>query len=117
MTQNQMIVIGVCLTAAVLFGPWVARVSLRKDTIYGGFPSKFFNLLGAMFFVTILPGVIAGFIVGNGFAVIIPALITAFVSFLCFLAFAFVEKTPRENALKAQQDRGWTEKDARTSGL
>jgi fatty acid desaturase len=116
-TNQQLIVIGVSLLAAFAFGPWIARVSQRKDKIHGGFPAKFFHLLGAMLFVSLVPGVLTGIILGFGFSVIVPALIIALLAFTCFVLHAAFESQPRKLALSRQVDRGWTEEDARKSGL
>jgi hypothetical protein len=116
-TNQQLIVIGVCLVAAFVFGPWIARVSQRKEAVYGGFASKFFHLLGAMLFVSIVPGVLTGIILGVGFSVIIPAMIIALLAFVSFVLYAVFEAQPRKDALARQTDRGWTEEDARRSGL
>jgi hypothetical protein len=108
----------------------VNQHSLKREPVYGGAPSIIFNFLTGLFFVAILPTVCMSVLVLRPEAVDVagitfnPVLLTiiifALLSIFSSILFAIVEKTPLENALAEQAKReatGWTEEDARTSGL
>lgn len=114
--QTTMLIVG--LAFAAVLGPLTARSSNRREKIYGGIGSQVFNLLACMTFVSILPTVITGLLVGQGILGVIPvALSLALLSYGWLVLFALFEKPARTQALANKQEKGWTEADARTSGL
>lgn len=108
----------------------VHQHSLKREPIYGGTPSKLFNFLTGLFFVAILPTVCMSILVIHpgmvnvaGITwnpVVFIVIVLAVLSLLSSVFFAVIEKAPLEEALaeKAKHDaEGWTEQDAKTSGL
>ena len=121
----------VALIALALYLGWrVNRHSMQREPVYGGWPAVLFNFLSAAFFAAIFPTVcmsvlvlhpdmveIAGIIFNP---IILIVVIFALLSLVSALLFAIVESAPLERAQKEQAKResqGWTEQDAKTSGL
>lgn len=121
----------VALIALALYLGWrVNRHSMQREPVYGGWPAVLFNFLSAAFFAAIFPTVcmsvlvlhpdmveIAGIIFNP---IILIVVIFALLSLVSALLFAIVERAPLERAQKEQAKResqGWTEQDAKTSGL
>ena len=108
----------------------VNQHSLKREPVYGGTPSIIFNFLSGLFFVAIMPTVcmsvliihpsmanIAGVTVHP---IVLTVIIFGLLSLFSSILFAIVEKTPLKNALADKAKRkseGWTEEDAKTSGL
>lgn len=101
----------------LILGPLTARSSQRRQPIYGGPVAQLLHGLGAVLMIAVIPMVLVNLILGNGF---LPSVVLGFstlgTGFLVLLVFAAVEK-PALNAHTTAQDHGWTEEDARTSGL
>ena len=111
-------------------GYQVNQHSLKREPVYGGTPSIIFNFLSGLFFVAILPTVCMSILVlhpsmvdvaGITFNPILLAIIVlSLLSLISAVLFAIVEKTPLKEAMaeKAKHEaKGWTEEDAKTSGL
>ena len=108
----------------------VNQHSQKRSPIYGGPLSVVFNFLSGLFFVAILPSVCMSVLVFHPshvdvagiifIPVILLVIVMAFLSFFASILFAIVEKAPLEQA-NAEKHRheamGWTEEDAKTSGL
>ena len=124
--------IGVIVLVVLVLGLGyiVNQHSLKRAPVYGGVPSIIFNFLTGMFFVAIMPTVCLSVLVihpsmvnvaGITFhPILLIIIIFAFLSIFSSVLFAIVEKTPLEKALAEQAQResaGWTEEDAKTSGL
>lgn len=108
----------VCITFAVILGPFAARSSLRREPIYGGILAQIFHLAGTGAMMGVIPGVITALILGGGFGVAFPvAVFFLATSFGLLLIFALFEHPARSAHLAQAQDQGWTAEDARTSGL
>ena len=119
------------LIALVLYLGWrVSQHSTKREPIYGGAFSAFFNYLSGLFFVAIFPTVCMSVLVlhpemmniaGITFnPIVLMVVIFALLSLLSAILFAIVERAPLEQALNQQTKRkaqGWTEQDAKTSGL
>lgn len=108
----------------------VNQHSMERKPIYGGPASIAFNFLTGLFFVAILPTVCMSVLVlhpgmvnvaGITFnPIVLIVILFAILSLLSAILFAVVEKSPMETAIAEQAKReaqGWTEEDARTSGL
>lgn len=108
----------------------VNQHSMQRAPIHGGPLSVLFNFLSGFFFVAIMPTVCISVlfihpdlvdIAGITFSPIVLAVFGfAILSLVASVMFAVVEKAPLENALAEQARRdaqGWTEEDAKTSGL
>lgn len=111
-------------------GYFVNKHSMQRKPVHGGPASMFFNFLSGLFFVAIMPTVCMSVLVlhpgmvdiaGITFnPVVLTVIIFAILSIVASVLFAIVEKTPLENAITEQARReaeGWTEEDAKTSGL
>lgn len=122
------------LTALIVLGLYlgwrVNRHSIQREPVYGGAFSVFFNYLSGLFFAAIFPTVCMSVLVlhpemvniaGITFnPIVLIVVIFALLSLLSAILFAIVERAPLERALKEQAARapqGWTEQDAKTSGL
>jgi len=111
-------------------GYLVNQHSLKREPVYGGTPSIIFNFLTGLFFVAIMPTVCMSVLVihpglvdvaGITFnPVLLMVIVFALLSIFSSILFAIVEKAPLEQALAEKAKReaeGWTEEDAKTSGL
>ena len=119
------------LIALALYLGWrVNRHSMQCEPVYGGRLAVLFNFLSAAFFAAIFPTVCMSVLVlhpdmveiaGITFSpIILIVVIFALLSLLSALLFAIVESAPLERARKEKAKRGaqgWTEQDAKTSGL
>ena len=118
---------------AILFGTvfglfvgfFVARRSHRQDPIYGGGLAQGLHYLSASI-VSAMPVTVIGVIITThgagsiwlrlGYALLTAMALSALMYTSAFL-FATVERPAREAALQRKTQLGWTEEDARTSGL
>lgn len=111
-------------------GYLVNQHSLKREPVHGGTPSIIFNFLTGLFFVAIMPTVCMSVLVihpglvdvaGITFnPVLLMVIVFALLSIFSSILFAIVEKAPLEQALAEKAKReaeGWTEEDAKTSGL
>ena len=119
------------LAVIVLRLGWVVHQrSVERKPIRGGGISAIFSFLSGLSFVAILPTVLMSVLVLHPEAVELagmiwhPLILTVIALGLGSFAFAFlhalVERGPLERALRAEASRqslGWTEEDARSSGL
>ena len=131
MTPDIKLAVVAALAVLVLWLGWRAHLrSVGSQEIHGGALSRLFNFLSGACFAAILPCVCASVLVLHpdmaviaGFAVspIIVILVGfALLSLVFSILFAVVERGPMERARMqeaAREPRGWTEEDARTSGL
>jgi MFS family permease len=103
---------------AVVFGPLTARSTERREKIYGGTVARVLNLIASVLFVAIVPTVLTGVILGHGFLGLPYALAYFLASFIVLLIYAMIERPAREaNVTERSIVQGWTEQDARSSGL
>ena len=121
----------IALLALVARLAWaVHRRSISQQPIHGGAPAALFNFLSGLCFAAILPAVCASVLVlhpdmlqlaGITLSPIIVILVgLALLSLLFSILFALFERRPLERAQQetALRDaQGWTEQDAKTSGL
>ena len=121
----------VALVALILRLGWlIHRRSLQSEPVHGGGIAAFFNLLSGICFVAIFPSVCASVlflhpemveisgITINPLVLIVVGL--ALASLLSSFLFALVEKAPAERTQRQMVQReslGWTEQDAKSSGL
>lgn len=121
----------IALVAIVLrLGLLVHQRSNRNKPIHGGALSQLLNLMSGMCFVAILPSVCLSVLILHPEALSFAGLTwhpILFIvvslglgSFVFALLHALVERVPQqraEQAAAAVKSRGWTEEDAKTSGL
>ncbi|HLV36099.1 MAG TPA: hypothetical protein VKY59_13325 [Spirillospora sp.] len=99
---------------ALVLGYFTARGSARREKIYGGQAALIFHYIGAATVTGVLPVVLASLILGGGFGLAFPLAVSFMLTgFVALLIFAAIERPARSQHVA----RGWTEHDARTSGL
>jgi hypothetical protein len=106
------------LAFALIGGYFTARSSSKRQPIHGGPAALALHYIAAAGVTGILPVVLASLFLGGGFGLAFPlALSFMGTSLLALLIFAVIEQPAHTQAQQASQERGWTEHDARTSGL
>jgi len=106
-------------TCMLIFGPLTVRSSIRREKVLGGPIAQFFNAIGTIAFVGLVPGVFCSLILGQashiGFPMGVTLLLTSLLAFLVFAVF----ELPARKAIPAQpiEEDAWTAEKARTSGL
>jgi hypothetical protein len=114
--ELQALLIG--LAMAAILGYFTARSSNRREKIYGGTAAQIFHYIGAGLFAATPPTVLLTLILGGEFLqAVLTAVAFLAVSYGCLVAFAVIERPLYEAEQRKKQERGWTEQDARTSGL
>jgi hypothetical protein len=112
--DNAVLALLIGLACALGLGYFTARGSARREKIYGGQLALVFHYLGAAAMTGVLPVVLASLILGQGFGLAFPLGVSFLAtSFVALLLFAVIERPARAR----HQKHGWTEHDARTSGL
>lgn len=132
MESVEFTVIALLVLAAIVLrlGWLVHQRSRHSQPIYGGGASLLFNFLSGLCFVAILPTVCLTVLVLRPQAVVLagftwhPLLLAVLTLASGSLAFALLhalaERAPMKRALRqetARDARGWTEEDAKSSGL
>ncbi len=116
MTAQQIVyVAGVAFS--VIFGYFTARSANRREAVYGGPPAQAAHYVAAAAMTGLPLTVLATAITSGLLAAVSTALVFLAFTWGGLLTFAYFEGPAREAALAAQTDRGWTEEDARSSGL
>ncbi len=128
--EFKMLVLAALVALILRLGWVIHRRSLQREPVHGGGIAAFFNFLSGMCFVAMLPTVCASVlflhpelveisgITVNPLVLIVVGLSLA--SLLSSFLFALVEKAPAEHARREMtqtQSLGWTEQDAKSSGL
>ena len=118
MDEKQVTTILIGLGIALVLGLLTARSSNRREPVYGGPLAHLLHYLGAGLFVAILPTVLtSAFIMRTG--EMIPLLVLGFfgAAYVALLLHAIIERPALLRARAQVEDHGWTEEDARNSGL
>ena len=131
MRMDAKTLVMIALAAQIVWlGVRVHRRSVQRDPIHGGALAALFNLLSGMCFIAILPTVcasvlllhpdmlsVAGVAISPIIAIVVVLAVLSLVFSVLFAVFerAPLERAQNERALRESQ--GWTEQDARTSGL
>jgi hypothetical protein len=112
--DNAQLALLIGLGCGLVFGSFVARSSARREKIYGGTAALLFHYIGAAAVTGILPLVLASLILGGGFGLAFPLAVSFMLTgFAALVIFAAIENPARPKTVST----GWTEHDARTSGL
>lgn len=107
----------ISLVISLFAGGYVALISHRAEKVRGGILAHILHYLGAVGVVGAVPGGIAAIARGAGFlGIVMVAVSFVLISVVSLWLYAMVEH-PARAGLATQEDRGWTEQDARTSGL
>jgi hypothetical protein len=119
MTQNQQIAILIAFIIALIGGYFISRKAAAHEKIYGGTIPTVLNYIVSAAMISIAPSVLCSTLVlHNGFWFSIGMVAVIFVIAVgSSMIFAVFENGARKAALSKKVDRGWTEEDARTSGL
>lgn len=116
MDRSQFVILFTLAFAVIASFPAV-RSSKRKDKIMGGFMAEVFHHIGVAAYLGIVPAALIGsLLVGPGELGIPLAFLCLGLGVVALLFYAAFEK-PARAALPKSDDHGWTEQDARTSGL
>lgn len=131
MSMDAKTLVMIALAALIVWlGLRVHRRSVMRDPIHGGAFATLFNWLSGMCFIAILPTVcasvlllqpdmlsVAGVAISPIIAIVVVLAVLSLVFSVLFAVFerAPLERAQNEKALRESQ--GWTEQDARTSGL
>ena len=114
--DRSLIALIIVVASIAVFSIPVARRSQQRNKVYGGGFAQVFHFIAIAAYVGVVPAFLCGSILagasGFGLPVGFTLLIIAFGS---LLAYAVVERPAR--SVSVQEDRGWTEEDARSSGL
>ncbi len=129
-SQIKMLGLLALIVIVLRLGWLVHQRSVEQKPIRGGIFSALFSFMSGLCFVSILPTILMSILVLHPEAVILagmtwhPLILTVVTLGLGSFAFVFLhalfERGPLERALQANASRktlGWTEEDARTSGL
>lgn len=129
-SQIKLVGLLVLVVIALRLGWLVHQRSIARKPIRGGGMSELFSFLSGLCFVAILPTILMSILVLHPEAVQLagmtwhPLILTVVALGLGSFVFAFLhalfERGPLARALQAEASReaqGWTEEDARTSGL
>jgi len=132
MEPSQIKLIGLLalIVIALRLGWLVHQHSVARKPIRGGGVSELFSFLSGLCFVSILPTILMSILVLHPDSVQLasmtwhPLILTVVALGLGSFVFAFLhalfERGPLERAIQAEASRqslGWTEEDARSSGL
>lgn len=103
---------------AAVLGVLVARSSNRREKIYGGVVAQVFHYIGGGLFAATPIVVIVSLVLHGGFALAFPMAVGFLAaSYAALVLFAIIENPAYKQALAKRVDKGWTEQDARQSGL
>jgi uncharacterized membrane protein YdjX (TVP38/TMEM64 family) len=105
------------LLFGLIVGVFTERSSARREAIYGGNSARMLHYVTSSAVTAMPVTIIACAITGGLLFAVFVALGLAATLWGSALGFAAVEYPMRQQALKSKQDQGWTEEDARTSGL
>jgi len=108
-------VIVVVASIAIFTGPTVRRSS-QKDKVYGGALAQAFHFIAIAAYIGVVPSFLCGSILVGAGAFGLPLGFSLLaIAFASLLIHAIAERPIRVTVVK--EDRGWTEEDARSSGL
>ena len=103
----------------VFFGYRAAQKNEAVSPIHSGTPARVLNLLATIVLTVIPIAVLAGVFVFHlpFLHLILMVVILMLIAFDLLIAFSVIERPTAEKVRAAEQDQGWTEEDARSSGL
>ena len=117
--RDEFILFAAAILLGLVFGFFTARASHQKDQVRGGGLAQLFHYLAAAAFTTLsltIPMLIVGLVLRVHFTMLLPYLLSLIALMLLFLlGYAALDRRVRSH-LKLEE-RGWSEHDARTSGL
>lgn len=115
MDRTQIVFVVILVLALAAAFPTV-RLSKKRERIYGGLLAESFHFLGVVAYLAVLPAALLGSLLVGPLRFGIPLALSCLACALLFLAaYGAVERPARVGV--TIEDRGWTEEDARSSGL
>lgn len=119
MTTVQTITIVLLVIGGIGLGYTTMRSSKSRVAVHSGMPAELFHWISAGILAMLAPTILSSiFILHIGLLrAVLLAVIMFAVALVSMMAFAYFEQPLIEKAKRQQDDRGWTEEDARTSGL
>ena len=115
--MTNIIAIGFLIAFGLFFGYRTAQSSKKREALQGGALSELFHFLAAAIMATLTPTILISiFVFRLG---LLELVMLALGLFGLSLGFSFLHAIAEKPALQPAppDDRGWTEEDARTSGL
>lgn len=118
MEQTELTTLAVLVIAALFLGTLAARSSSKREAILSGSPATIFHYLAnAIMSVVTLTVLASVFVLRLELLTIVVVIVgMVAISLVLLMIYAAFEK-PAIEKKKLEDDRGWTEEDARTSGL
>lgn len=119
MTTTQLVTLALLFVGVSFFGYRTMQSSKNREATYANMPADLFHWLAAGIMSMLAPIFLSSiFIFDLGFLQLVLLAFGLFgFALLMMLGFAYFEMPAKEKAKREQIDRGWTEEDARTSGL
>jgi hypothetical protein len=114
--DRSLLALVIIVVSIAIFSVPVVRRSKSRGKVYGGGLAQTFHFIAIAAYVGVVPAFLCGSILAGpsnfGFPVGLSLLTIALAA---LLAYAIAERPAR--ATLPKEDRGWTEEDARRSGL
>ena len=119
MTTTQIITIVLLVIGGIVFGYTTMQSSNSREATYSGMPASIFHWISAGIMSMLAPTMLSSIFIFHleFMQLLVIAIIIFGTALISLTIFAVFEKPAKEKALREQEDRGWTEEDARTSGL
>lgn len=115
--STEMIALIALIGIGAVFGGFTARSSIQREAIHGGPIARASNYISAALMAALTPTVLCSITVFElGLWALLIAVVMVILAVVALIPYAIVE-LPAMQATAAREDRGWTEEDARTSGL
>lgn len=106
----------IIIASIAIFSVPLMRRSLKRDKIYGGPLAQVFHFAAIAAYIGVLPAFLCGSILAGPKTFGLPVGLTLLgIALVSLLVHAVAERPAR--AIGIKEDRGWTEKDARSSNL
>lgn len=116
--DNRVLLVFGLIGFGLIFGILTARSSEKRQKIHGGPLSRFFNYLASSTMTALTPtALISIFIFRLHLLEIALIVVGIFTATFIFLALYAIVEQPALTRLSPAEDVGWTEQDAKTSGL
>jgi uncharacterized membrane protein YbhN (UPF0104 family) len=115
MDRSQLIIL-ITLVVAIAFSGRTTQTSIRREKIHGDHFAKIFHFIAVTAYLGVLPSALLGSIFVGPLRLGLPlALIYLFITLIALFLYAIRERAARASVVL--ENRGWTEQDARSSGL
>src|SRR5262249_26377389 len=114
--DRSLLALIIIVASIAIFSVPVVRRSIGRDKIYGGALAQTFHFVAIAAYIGVVPAFLCGSILVGPSNFVLPVGLTLLaIALVGLLAYAIAERPAR--AVLPKEDRGWTEEDARRSGL